>query len=192
MPDADLLLALGPVIRQFETLKVPYYLGGSVASSTYGTSRTTIDVDIVAEVRSEHIEPLAASLENRYYLDRSAIAEAVADRSSFNLIHLDTLLKIDVFPLKDRPYDRVAMQRSRTDTLPAGGPQLSFASPEDVILSKLEWFQLGAGISERQWRDVLGVLKIQAGALDRAYLEHWADQLNLAELLRKAIAEAEI
>jgi len=120
------------------------------------------------------------------------MAEAIASKSCFNVIHLPTSFKVDVFVLKDREYDREAMTRRRPDSLDPNRPEqrLFFASPEDVVLAKLEWFQLGGGMPDRQWRDVVEVLRVQAGALDADYLDRWAPGLGVAELLHKARQDA--
>jgi hypothetical protein len=127
-----------------------------------------------------------------YYVSAAMIAEAVARKSCFNVIHLATSFKVDVFVPKDRRYDRVALERSRKDVLDLADPSTEFflASPEDTVLSKLEWFRLGEGVSERQWHDVIGVLRVQGDLLDRTYLSHWAADLGVADLLEQAWREA--
>jgi hypothetical protein len=120
------------------------------------------------------------------------ILDAIARKSCFNVIYLPTNFKVDVFILKNRPYDRQSLERIHQDTLDDDFPSLRFylPSPEDVVLSKLEWYRLGDEISERQWRDVIGVLKIRIASLDRHYLEKWAAELGVADLLEKAWKEA--
>ena len=100
----DIFLALQPVLKAFENLSIPYYIGGSVASSIYGMARATMDVDIVADLRISHINRLKQILEIEYYIDNEMIADAIRSASSFNLIHLETMIKIDVFLHKDEPY----------------------------------------------------------------------------------------
>jgi len=121
------------------------------------------------------------------------ILDPIARRSCFNVIHLATMFKVDVFVLKDRPYDRTAFARIRRDTLTPDEPgaEVFLASPEDVVLNKLEWFRLGDAVSERQWRDAVGVLKVQKDRLDRPYLARWASHLGLTDLLEQAWREAE-
>lgn len=192
MLSMDSITAMTPVVAALERLDVPYYVGGSVASMVYGHSRTTLDADLVADLAPKHAVPLIDALRPKYYASQPMIADAIARRSCFNVIHLDTHFKVDVFVVKNRPYDRVALQRIRVDSLEVEDSQYPFyfASAEDIVLSKLEWFRLGDEISERQWVDVLSVLKVQENALDRAYLAKWAAELGVADLLERAWAEA--
>ena len=192
MKTSSILSALKPVVEAFEKLKISYYIGGSVASSAYGLARTTLDVDLVSDVKLQHVPPLTEKLESAYYVDSGMMISAIREQSSFNLIHLETMIKIDVFILKDRPYDRSTFQRKRKDTLEEEQKSADYylASPEDVIISKMEWFCRGGKISERQWNDVLGILKIQGNNLDVKYLKHWSAELGLIDLLIKAFDEA--
>ncbi len=193
MHSLDAITAMKPVVAEFRRLCVRYYVGGSIASIVYGQSRSTIDVDLIADLGPEHVAPLVEALHDEYYISEGMIVEAIARKSGFNLIHLPTSFKVDVFIVKDREYDRVALQRIRSDSLEDEDPSAQFfvASAEDIVLSKLEWFRLGHEVSERQWIDVLGVLKVQQNALDRAYLTKWATELDVADLLKRAWKEAE-
>lgn len=188
----DLHLALGPVAAALTRLGVAFYVGGSVASTAWGEFRATNDVDLVSALREEHAQPLADELGEAYYTDVESIVEATRRRSSFNLIHLATMLKVDVFVQKERPYDLEAMRRRVEQPMgtEAGALRVAFATPEDVILSKLAWYRLGGGVSERQWRDVLGVMRIRSGELDLAYLHEWAGKLSVSDLLDRALGEA--
>ncbi len=194
MNPPDILAALTPVADALECLGIAYHIGGSVASSAHGIARTTLDVDLVADLVLSHVRPLVETLQGTYYIDEEMVREAVQQRSSFNVIHLETVLKVDVFVLKARPYDREAFRRMRRDTLDEAGDAREFyvASPEDVILNKLEWYRLGGGVSDRQWSDVLGVLKVQKDSLDYAYLRRWAVDLGVSDLLDRALEDAGI
>lgn len=190
---SDLLKALIPVVDALECLGVAYQIGGSVASSVYGVPRATMDIDLVADLRPEHVQPLMALLQEQYYISPEAVHEALRRRSSFNLIHLETMVKVDVFILRERPYDQEAFRRTRRDTLTEeSGREFCLSSPEDIVLNKLAWFQMSGGVSERQWSDVIGVLRVQAGALDVTYMTHWATVLGLADLLERAFQEAQL
>ena len=174
-----------------EELGVPYIISGSLASTLYGLVRTTQDSDIVAEMRSEHIQPFVRALQNEFFADEEMIANAVHDNSSFNIIHRETMFKVDVFIPKPRPFQKSQLARAQRQTFNLE-PRVSanFASAEDTILSKLEWYRLGGEVSERQWRDILGVLKIKETELDLDYLHEWASKLKVNDLLERARKEA--
>lgn len=194
MKNPDIVAAVEPVVKAFEKLEVPYFIGGSVASSAYGVARATLDVDIVSDLKPEHVHPLVEMLESDYYIDEKMILDAIHRSSSFNLMHLETMLKVDVFVVKDRPYYKEAFKRKRKDSLDEeqGAAEFYLASSEDIILSKLEWFRMGGNVSERQRDDVLGVLKVQGDSLDVKYLRYWAAELGIADLLEQAFRDAGI
>lgn len=192
MSEPDLLAALGPVVDLLDRLGVPYQIGGSVASSVYGMARATMDVDLVADLDATHVTDLVETLQADYFVDAGMVRTALRQRSSFNLIHQATMMKIDVFLPKGRPYDREALARSVEDTLvdEPSARRVSIASAEDVVLSKLEWYRLGGEVSERQWADVLGILRVQGNALDRDYMRRWALELGVDDLLGRALGDA--
>jgi len=178
------------VIDALETLGISYLVGGSLASAVHGVLRATLDADLVADVRLEHAEPLALSLGDAFYANAEAIRNAVHRQSSFNVIHLKTMFKVDIFILKGRPFDKAQFAR-RIAQMVATDPERTayVASAEDTILAKLEWYRLGGEVSERQWGDVLGMLKVQSYHLNDEYLRYWASQLNVADLLERAFSE---
>lgn len=194
MKPPEILLALKPVVAAFEQLDVPYYIGGSLASSAYGIARATMDVDLIADLKPHQVTGLVNLLLPLYYIDDDMILQALEKHSSFNLIHLDTMFKIDVFVLKDDLYQKKSFERRRTDSFPEeqGTTQFYWSTPEDLILNKLEWYRLTGGVSERQWHDVLGVLKVQHRGLDFAYLQEWATKLQLTNLWQQVFNEAGI
>ena len=179
------------VVQAFETLRIAYFLGGSMASSIHGIYRATADADFVAAVLPEHAESLARILQPAFYASIEAIRVAVASGRSFNVIHLDTMLKVDVFVAGTDPFHLMQMRRR---VLQATGPdgQTTFyvASPEDTVLAKLQWYRDGGSVSDRQWSDVLGVLKVQGATLDHSYFAEWARELGLTDLLRRAMEDA--
>jgi hypothetical protein len=179
------------VIEALDDLGVPYLIGGSLASAVYGVPRATMDADLVADLRLEHAEQLARSLGNAFYLEIESIREAIRRHSSFNVIHMETMFKLDIFVPKRRPFDAAQLARRRPVVV-AADPQRTayFASAEDSILTKLEWYRVGGQVSERQWRDVMGILKAQSNRLDLAYMRQWAVPLNVADLLEQALGEA--
>jgi hypothetical protein len=190
MNTPEILAAIAPVVEALEELGVAYHFGGSVASSVHGIPRLTIDVDIVADLRLEHVRPLVKQLEAEYYIDADAVRDAIRRRSSFNAIHLDTMLKVDVFIPKTRAFDQEELRRTRQEVLAEGTRPFYTASPEDTILNKLEWYRMGGEVSTSQWNDILGVLKVQGTALDMVYLQRWAKALQVTDLLERALVEA--
>jgi hypothetical protein len=190
LPDA--LAALTPIVDVLEQLGVRYHVGGSLASSAYGRPRATADVDLVAELRMEQIGAFVEQLQPTYYVERASAREAVQTRRSFNLIHLETMVKIDVFVPENRPFDQQEMSGAGRQALDLAADARTFfvKSPEDLVLRKLAWFRAGGEVSERQWSDVVGVLKVQAGRLDREHLARWSAELGIADLLERAFAEA--
>lgn len=180
-----------PFAKKLDELGVPYAIGGSIASSVFGAARATQDVDIVSDLRSEAVPALVAALEGEFYIDADMILEAIRNRSSFNLVHLKTMIKIDVFIMKEREFDRGALaRRSPQEIAPDSGVKFYVTSAEDIILHKIEWFIAGDRQSERQWTDLLAVIKIAGEKLDRGYLVKWADELGVASDLRKAFKDA--
>ena len=169
-----------------------WYVGGSVASTVHGRFRATNDIDVIADVREEHAVEISAALHEDHYVDEDSIVDAVRRRSSFNLVHFGTGLKIDVFVGRDSEY--AASARSRRAREPVGDApdarRVWVASAEDTVLAKLEWFRRGGEVSERQWRDVQGVIELSGAALDVAYLREWAPSLGITDLLERALAEA--
>ena len=168
MIDEDILSIINPVVNCFLELNIPYHIGGSIASSAYGFPRTTVDADLAAEITSKSVPKLVQRLETDYFIQESAIGEAIKYERSFNLIHLETAFKIDIFVLKRRRLDREAISRKQKESLDETGEFCFYlASPEDTILYKLEWFSKGSGVSQRQWDDVIGVLKVQKHQLEK-------------------------
>ena len=176
------------VTQTLETLGIPYAVGGSLASSVHGIMRSTLDVDIVADMRLEHIQPLVAALSKEFYADDEMMKDAIEHQSSFNIIHYETAFKVDIFICKSRAFDQMQLERRRMSVIATDPEQSVFVvSPEDVILAKLEWYRMGGEVSDRQWRDILGVLKTQEGELDLVYLHTWAKELNVNDLLERAL-----
>lgn len=180
------------VIDAFEKLNVPYLIGGSLASAVHGTARSTLDTDLVADLRPEQVSPLVEMLRQDFYIDQGMILDAIQHQSSFNVIHLETAFKVDVFVIKSRRFDREQFQRRRLEVVANEPERRAYVTTaEDIILAKLEWYRQGGEVSDRQWRDILGVLKVQADRLDLNYLQKWAVELGVAELLQKALKESE-
>ena len=181
------------VVETFERLGIPCLVGGSLASSLYGIPRATQDVDIVARLTQRDVAGLVAALGDAFYLDEAAIREAVDRRTSFNLIHLQTVLKVDVFVADDdEPSINQMQRRQRLELEEQPGRALVVASAEDVVAQKLYWYRLGDEVSDRQWSDVIGVLRVTGGRLDQQYLRRTAVLLGVHDLLRRALDESGI
>jgi hypothetical protein len=188
---AVFLDALTPIVDAFEALGVVYYIGVSVASIAHGVPRTTLDVDVIAEIRSDQVQLLVDRLQGSFYIQAADIQDAIQHRSSFNLVHLASMIKVDVFLVPNRPFDRSKAQRVQPGQITASNPRsFQLTSPEDIVLQKLEWYEMGGRVSERQWNDAQGVLKVQGSALDLDYMRRWASDLRVADLLEQVLKEA--
>ncbi|MCB8766601.1 hypothetical protein L2E68_22615 [Planktothrix agardhii 1029] len=174
----------------FETLSIPYLVGGSVASSLLGESRSTQDLDLVISISLSKAQQLIGAMEQEFYISESAVVEAVTEKRSFNVIHLTSLEKIDIFVIGDDAFSRSKMNRRQLYKIDESEKGIYIYSPEDIILQKLYWYLLSATESQKQWRDVLGVLKVQGERLDFNYLNQWAEILQVQSLLELALQQA--
>lgn len=178
------------VTTVLEQLGIPYLIGGSLASTLHGMIRTTQDSDIITEMRPEHIQHFVSSLQNEFFIDEEMIADAIQRNSSFNILHRDTMFKVDVFIPSPRPFQQSQLARAQRQAFELDREMSAkFASAEDTILSKLEWYRLGGETSERQWRDIMGILRTREGELDFEYMRNWAKDLNIADLLERALGQ---
>lgn len=180
--------------QSLEALNIPYLIGGSVASSIYGIYRATNDIDFVADIKHEHVDAIVAALQDEFYVDGDMIRDAIDTQSSFNVLHLPTMVKVDVFLFQPTPWKREEWARRRVEYIGSENDRLAIqiASPEDMILQKLVWYRMGGGVSDRQWGDITGMLKVQAEKLDYAYLRRWAEELALSQLLQRALDDSGI
>jgi hypothetical protein len=146
------VLVVARIAQALDELGIPYIVGGSLASSVYGIPRATQDVDLVADINLTHVEAFTNALTEEFYVDADMIRDAIQRRASFNVIHLATMFKADVFVLKRDAWSREEMSRSRAEQFdaPGGKVTIRFASPEDTLLHKLVWYRLGNEISDRQ------------------------------------------
>jgi hypothetical protein len=173
-----------------DSLGIPYVVVGSMASIVHGQARTTLDVDILADIQQNQVDRFVAGLSDKFYVDELAIREAIKHRSSFNLIYLSSMFKVDIFLPKNRAFDQQQLNRKvRARIMPSSDESYWVLSAEDIILAKLDWFRLGSEVSERQWRDVLSILKAHDTGLDISYLRQWASALEVSDLLERALIE---
>jgi len=179
-------------------LNIPYVVGGSVASSLLGENRSTQDLDLVIDLESRTAQRLIDAMSGEFYISESAVTEAIANsrtaprESSFNVIYLPSMEKADIFVMgSDDPFSASVMSRRQLYPVSSLTEQgIYIYSPEDIVLQKLSWYKLIPGGSQKQWRDVLGVLKVQGERLDLAYLNQWALTLQLTDLLSGALLQS--
>ena len=185
-PLEQALSLLTPVL---EELGIQYLIVGSLASSVHGVYRATADGDLLVIPAPGLAAKLAAALGPGWYADADMIERAIREKRSFNLIHMATSQKIDIFPAKT-DFDTTEIGRARRiPVFPAGNTtRLPVASPEDVLLAKLQWYRAGGEISDRQWNDITGILAANP-ALDFDYVRDWAARLRVEDLLQRAIAD---
>lgn len=185
---AEILAVALLVIDAIERLGGMYSIGGSLASAFAGEPRSTLDVDMVVALRAADADALADALEPAFYLDRERLRHAIERRGSVNVIHIDSAVKIDLFVAGGTSLDNSLLRRRRL--VRAGDPprEIFIHSPEDILLQKLRWFRMGGEVSERQWRDVLGIIDVQGAHLDRGYLADGAATLGISDLLQRAFA----
>jgi hypothetical protein len=184
---ADLHAALVPVLDVLNKLGARHFVAGSIASSAHGVPRASIDADVVAEFSPDDASPLIDALMGRYYVPENRVREAIRERTSFSVIHLATMVKVDVFVARDQG-DRQALDRTGVARL-EGGIEVPVSSPEDTIAAKLWWYRKGGEVSERQWTDVIGLLRV-ATPIDKAYLSAAAGGRGVSDLLARAFEDA--
>jgi len=177
------------VVRHLDAMGIPHTIWGSIASSFAGEPRSTVDIDIVVALEERHVEALAAALSAEFYLDADALRRAIRTRSSTNLIHQATQLKVDLFVAGGTALDGRQIARRQAVDL-GDGRRLYVHPPEDILLQKLRWYRRGGEVSDRQWRDVVAIVRVQGGRLDRDYLREGAGILGVTDLLDRALAEA--
>jgi hypothetical protein len=174
----------------FDRLGIVHTIGGSVAASFAGEPRTSIDIDIVAALGESHIPALMAALSPDFYVDDEALRRAVRARTSANLVHHETQVKIDIFVAGGTPLDEQQLARRRAVDV-GGGRILHVHPPEDILLQKLRWYRQGGEVSDRQWRDIVGIVRTQGPRLERDYLARYAPVLDVGDLLARALLEGE-
>ena len=185
MKPADHLDVALRVTGVLDELGIAHTIGGSIASSIAGEPRSTVDIDVIAALEDRHVDQLLTALGGEFYVDEGALRRAIRDRTTANLIHQDTSFKIDLFVAGGTPLD--AQQLGRRMAVDVNGRRLFVHPPEDILLQKLRWFQKGGEVSDRQWRDILAIVRVQGARLDRGYLDANAPALGVEELLQRAL-----
>lgn len=173
------------VTRILDELGVIHTIGGSIASSIAGEPRSTIDVDIVAALKPEHVAGLVERLATAFYIDEAAVDRAIVSASAVNLIHQETSIKIDLFVAGGTPLD--AQQLARRVRVEVGGRTIYVHPPEDILLQKLRWFRLSGDCSERQWRDAVAIVRVQGDRLDREYVRQNAELVGVMDLVERIL-----
>jgi hypothetical protein len=175
-----------------DLVQLPYLVGGSLASSAFGQPRQTNDIDIVLDLPGSKIDHAVEVFTPTFMISESEIQEAVRSRDpfpSFQLLHLQRFLKVDVFVKPGTPFHDSAFSRRRKIRF-IGDVEAYFSAPEDGVLQKIRWYELGNRVSDRQWNDIVQVIEVQADRFDRAYFRRWAAELGISELAEEALAEA--
>jgi hypothetical protein len=185
---ADPIAVAVHVGEALDAIGAVHTIGGSIASSFAGEPRSTVDIDIIAALDQQHVAPLVAALGPEFYIDEVAVLRAVRDRGIVNLIHQATQLKVDLFVAGNSPLDAQQLARRRAVVL-GPGRTIHIHPPEDILLQKLRWYRLGGETSDRQWRDIIGIIRVQGTRLDRPYLERHAPVLGVGDLLERAVSQ---
>jgi len=175
----------GRVAGALDRIGADYVIGGSLAAAFAGEPRSTIDVDLVAALEPPHVTPLLAALSGEFYIPEAALRHAVETRANTNLIHQASQIKVDIFVAGG-----TQQLTRRRPVEPRPGLVLYVYTPEDILLQKLRWFRKGGQVSDRQWRDVIGIIRTQAERLDRGYLVANAAVIEVTALLERALREA--
>jgi hypothetical protein len=177
--------------RVLEEMGITYAVVGSLASSFHGMYRASGDIDILADITRPDVRRFKARLETDFYVDDLMMRDAIANRSKFNVIHFDSVFKVDIFLPNASGFDANQLKRRVQARLTPDLEQTIYlTSAEDTVLAKLCWYRKGHEISELQWRDVIGILGTAAAKLDDDYLRSWADALSVADLLERALSES--
>lgn len=186
----ELAAAIGKILDDVDIL---YFVGGGLASSILGERRTTEDADIAVLLNEDNVHRLIEAMLSDFYISEVAVEDALSNRTNtFNVIHLASAIKADIYPIRANDEFRTTAITRRRRVYSSDFPNLSFyiCSAEDIVLQKLIWYRIAGNESHKQWRDVLGVLKLQAEQLDFDYLWHWANRLELIEEVDRALTQA--
>lgn len=170
------------VISILERLGIPYMIGGSVAAMAYGVPRLTLDMDVIVDMDFEQAKVFASSLGSEYYVSLESIQEAIETRGHFNIIQSEVGIKVDFYVLSEDEFSREEFKRRRKEALDQEKMAV-FATPEDTLIKKLEWFKMGE--SQKHLEDIRGMLKISGGKLDLKYIDKWTIKMGLYDIWQK-------
>jgi hypothetical protein len=192
----DLLAVILLVGRTLEDLHVPYYLGGSIASSLHGMQQLAQDIDLIVDLDEQALPPLLAALGQHYLFNEDESRKAVRAGTSFPLIHLDSLMKIDVVLPKHEAFDTFMRQLVRCHAVDERYPPIQVASATEMLLFKVQRYQRDEQArtdgmqDDAEWNDILGMLKVQGPDLNLPLLEEWAGSLGITDTWQRALVDA--
>jgi hypothetical protein len=184
----DLIEVTALVVAALERTGVPYTIGGSLASSFSGEPRASIDADILVDMTAAQVASFLDALGDQFYVDADALRRAIENKSSTNLIHFESSIKVDLFVAGSLLDARQLERRRRVEVGP--NHRWFIHSPEDILLQKLLWYRQGGEVSDRQWRDAIAILIVQDARLDRAYLRATASLIGVSDLLERGLLQA--
>lgn len=187
---SELVVALTALSIALDSLPVTWAIGGSLASAAHGEPRATNDVDVIAPLTESNAPTLCERLGADFYADADMAREAARNHGSFNVLDQRSFLKIDIFVPREGPLGLGQLQRRRFIEILPGLAPVPILGAEDVVLQKLRWYQMGDEVSDRQWRDLVSVLRHCRSTLDEAYLDAVASATGLASLLERARRDA--
>jgi hypothetical protein len=179
------------IARIFEQLQMKYFVGGSLASSRHGELRATNDIDLMIDLPTDRVDDFVAALKPHFDIWKDTVQSAVEAGRSFGALHIEWHVKVDFFPMGSSTLDVRSMARRQAVQMgDASAREIYFASAEDIVLRKLEWYRKSHDVLERQLRDIAGVMKVRGRSLDFAYLRSMAAELGLSTLLERCLSEA--
>jgi hypothetical protein len=173
---------------RLDALGVAWVIGGSIASSVHGEPRSTQDVDMVVALRDRHVTPFVKQMGRDYYVDADAMRLAVVSGASFNAVHFASAIKVAFFVAGGDPFEAERLRSRQRIAMPNG--VLYVDTAEHTLLRKLEWYRRGGEVSERQWRDVHAIARMQSDSLDREHMRLWAGRLGVVDLLERVMRDA--
>jgi hypothetical protein len=178
------------VAAAIESCGGDYFVGGSLASSVDGEPRATNDIDFVVDLPMGRVGHLRHALGDDFELDEDMLRDALRRGSSANAFYLPMVLKVDFFGHPHGPFDESEFERRRAVEV-RPGQTLFVKAPEDTVVRKLLWFREGGAASDKQWRDIIGVLRAQGERLDVDYIRRWSIRLGVDDLWERAVGDAE-